>query len=152
MSMYLSFFVIISPCKRAGTFIWTNLNPLHLRILCATFRPNWLSCSGEEVRNFLNVFSLFRNYLPFEMGGPFIWEKIESPSPKDALCQIWLKLAQWFWRRRWKCEKFTDRQTTDDRGSEKKLTWAFRPGELKGGASVKTGKVLNPLVNFCKPH
>ena len=29
----------------------------------------------------------------------FIWKKIESPSPKDALCQVWLKLAQWFWRR-----------------------------------------------------
>ena len=25
--------------------------------------------------------------------------KLESPSPKDALCQDWLKLAQWFWRR-----------------------------------------------------
>ena len=37
--------------------------------------------------------------------------KLESTSPKDALCQNWLKLAQWFWRRRWKCEKFTDRQT-----------------------------------------
>ena len=22
--------------------------------------------------------------------------KLESPSPKDALCQVWLKLAQWF--------------------------------------------------------
>ena len=26
--------------------------------------------------------------------------KLESPSPNDALCQIWLKLAQRFWRRR----------------------------------------------------
>ena len=25
--------------------------------------------------------------------------KLESPSPKDALCQVWLKLNQWFWRR-----------------------------------------------------
>ena len=25
--------------------------------------------------------------------------KLEFPSPKDALCQVWLKLAQWFWRR-----------------------------------------------------
>ena len=25
--------------------------------------------------------------------------KLESPSPKDALCQVWLKLAKWFWRR-----------------------------------------------------
>ena len=38
-------------------------------------------------------------------------KKLESPSPRDTLCQVWLKLAQWFWRRRWKCEKFTDRQT-----------------------------------------
>ena len=27
-------------------------------------------------------------------------KKLEFPSPKDALCQDWLKLAQWFWRRR----------------------------------------------------
>ena len=27
-------------------------------------------------------------------------KKFESPSPKDASCQFWLKLAQWFWRRR----------------------------------------------------
>ena len=27
--------------------------------------------------------------------------KLESPSPKDALCQVWLKLAQWLWRRRY---------------------------------------------------
>ena len=33
---------------------------------------------------------------------------------KSSLCQVWLKLAQWFWKRRWKCEKFTDEQT--DRG------------------------------------
>ena len=25
--------------------------------------------------------------------------KLESPSPKDALCQVFLKLAQWFSRR-----------------------------------------------------
>ena len=61
--------------------------------------------------NFVNVFSLFRNYLPLEKGGALHLNKLESPSPKDALCQVWLKLAQWFWRRRWKCEKFTDGQT-----------------------------------------
>ena len=32
-----------------------------------------------------------------------------SSSPKNVLCQVWLKLAQWFWRRKWKCEKFKDR-------------------------------------------
>ena len=63
------------------------------------------------------VFSLFHNYLPLEKGGALHLNKLESPSSKDALCQVWLKLAQWFWRRRWKCEKFTDGRTdgqTDD--------------------------------------
>ena len=48
--------------------------------------------------NFVNVFSLFRNYLPLEKGGAYHLNKLESPLPKDALCQVWLKLAQWFWR------------------------------------------------------
>jgi hypothetical protein len=26
--------------------------------------------------------------------------KLESPLPKDDLYKVWLKLAQWFWRRR----------------------------------------------------
>ena len=50
--------------------------------------------------NFVNVFWLFSNYLPLEKGGALYLNKLESPSPKDALCQVWLKLAQWFWRRR----------------------------------------------------
>ena len=29
--------------------------------------------------------------------------KLESPLPKDALSQDWLKLAQWFWRKRFVC-------------------------------------------------
>ena len=45
-------------------------------------------------------FSLFRNYLPLEKGGALHLNKLESPSPKDTLCQVWLKLAQWFWIRR----------------------------------------------------
>ena len=50
--------------------------------------------------NFVIVFSLFPNYLPLEKGGAVHLNKLESHSPKDALCQVWLKLAQWFWRRR----------------------------------------------------
>ena len=49
--------------------------------------------------NFVNVLSLFRSYLPLEKGGAFHLNKDDSSSPKDALCQVWLKLAQWFWRR-----------------------------------------------------
>ena len=54
----------------------------------------------KKIFNFANVFSLFLNYLPLEEGRALHLNKLKSPSPKDALCQVWLKLAQWFWRRR----------------------------------------------------
>ena len=102
--------------------IWRNLNPLHPRMPCAKL--------------------LFRNYLPFEKSGALHLIKIESPSPKDALCQVWLKLAQWFWRRRWKCEKFTDRQTdgrTDgwtDRRTDRRWTTGDQKSSLELSAQV----------------
>ena len=82
-------------------FIWRNLNPLHPRMLSAKFGWNWPSGSGEEdFLNFINVFYLFYNYLSLEKVRALHLNKLESPSPKDALCQVWLKLAQWLWRRR----------------------------------------------------
>ena len=36
---------------------------------------------------------LFENWMV-----PYL-NKLESPSPKGALCQVWLKLSQWFWRK-----------------------------------------------------
>ena len=110
--MYICNFVIIPKCKK----VW----PLHLNKLKSSlprdaFCQVWLKLTQWFWRrrffNFVNVFSPFRNYLPFEMGVALYLNKIDSPSPKDALCQVCLKLAQWFWRRRWKCEKFTDRRT-----------------------------------------
>ena len=50
--------------------------------------------------NFANVFSLFYNYLPLEKIRALHLNKLESPLPKDALCQVWMQLAQSFWRRR----------------------------------------------------
>ena len=32
--------------------------------------------------------------------GPSFKNKLQSSSMKDTFCQVWLKLAQWFWRRR----------------------------------------------------
>ena len=56
--------------------------------------------------------------------------KLESHSPEDALFQVWLKLAQWLWRRRWKCEKFTDRQA-DGRTTGDQKSSSFSSVELK---------------------
>ena len=48
----------------------------------------------------LNVFLLFPNYLPFEKNVALHLNKFECPSFKNALYHVWLKLDQWFWRRR----------------------------------------------------
>ena len=52
------------------------------------------------------------------------------PLPKDVLFQIWLKKAQWFLRRRWKCEKFADgrkaTQTDDERHVIRKAYLSFQ--------------------------
>ena len=85
-------------------------------MICAKFGYNWPSGFGEEdFFKFINVFSQFRYYLALENGGALHLNKLESSSLKDFLCQVWLKLAQWFWRKR-KCEKFTTTTTTTDNG------------------------------------
>ena len=100
LSMYFRYLETIPPWKRVGPFIWTNLNPLHPRMHCAKFGWNWPCGSWkEDFLNFSNVFLLFGNYLPFKKGVGLQLNKLESPSPRDTLCQVWLKMAQWFWRR-----------------------------------------------------
>ena len=56
--------------------------------------------SEEEDFYIFNVFSLFRYYLHWKKGGALHLNKLESSSPKDALCQVRLKLSHWFWSRR----------------------------------------------------
>ena len=49
-------------------------------------------------KNFFLKFSIYFYY--FTIISPFHLKKFESLLPKDALCQVWLKLTPWFWRRR----------------------------------------------------
>ena len=48
----------------------------------------------KKYLDFVNVFSLFWCLL-LENSATLHLNKIESPSPKDAFYQVWLKLAQW---------------------------------------------------------
>ena len=99
--------------------VWINLNSLHPRMLCVKFGWNWPGGSGGEYFLILSMhFFLFSNYLSLEKSVALPLNKLESPSPKDALSQVWLKLAKRFLRRKWKCKKFTDgRQTKGDQKS-----------------------------------
>ena len=83
------YFVIISPWKRLGPFIWTNLNPLHPCMLCAKFRCKLTQWFSRRFFNFVNVISLFRSYLSLEKGIHFVHlNKIEIPPPKDTCAKF----------------------------------------------------------------
>ena len=47
-----------------------------------------------------NIFWLLSPLLPFEKDTALHLGKLEFPSPMDALCQVWIKFAQLFWRGR----------------------------------------------------
>ena len=116
-------FAIISPMKRAGSFICTNTNPLFPSMRSSKFGWNWPRGSWrDDFLNFVNAISLLSL---LEKSRALHLNKRER---KDALYQV-VQLAHWFWWR-WKCENCTDRRT-DDRRSEK-LTWGFSSAELKG--------------------
>jgi hypothetical protein len=81
--------VIILPMKRTWPFIWTN--SLHPKIICTKF--DWFWPAGSEKK-------ILIYYLPLERGNPLHLNKLESLPSKDDLCKVCLKLAWWFWRRR----------------------------------------------------
>ena len=121
-SMYFLYFIIISLWKTTWPFIRTSLNAHHSRnVLCQAWSKSAQCMVRREFSNFVRVFLLFCYYVPFERGVTLHLNKLKYPLPKDVLCLLWLKL--WFWRRRWKCEMLTDRQTdwqTDGRHAIRK--------------------------------
>ena len=78
------YFVIISPWKRAGPFVWTNLNSLYPTMLCAKLNWNWPS--GGRFFNFVVDYFLFRNYLLLQKGVVLNLYKSKFPLPKDVFC------------------------------------------------------------------
>jgi hypothetical protein len=101
-SVYFHSFAFISNRRGTIPFIWTNLNPLPKDDLCHVWLKNWPSGSGEE--DFLNdsiPFLHLCDYLPFKKKDLVLYlNKLEFSSPKDNVYKVWLKLACWFWRRR----------------------------------------------------
>jgi hypothetical protein len=72
--------------KRTWPFIWTNLNSIHPRIICAKF--DWIWPAGSEEEDFKNFQCIFTLLLLSPLGerlSPSFdrLNKLESPSPKD---------------------------------------------------------------------
>ena len=98
--MYFCYFIIIYLEKRMKPFVWTNLNPLHLIMLCVAFCWSWASGLGRFLK-FVYVFFLI-SWLSShaKKRGPS-FERNQILLHKDTLCLVWLKLDQWFWRSFW---------------------------------------------------
>ena len=76
LSMYFRYFRIISPFEKCGSFIWTNWNPLHLRIFSTKFGRNWPSSSGED------IFAISKLSILGKKAGPFIWINLNPLHPR----------------------------------------------------------------------
>ena len=101
-----------------------------------------------EKKIFKCVLSIFAFLLlfPLKMGVAFQLNKHKSLSLKDNLCQIWLKLALWFWKR-WKCEKFTDTRTGS--GEEDSFQIIFTIYQL---SSLLVLRLNKPRMSFTQRY
>ena len=91
-------------------FLVLHLNKLESPSTKDVLCQDWLKLAQwfwrRRFLNFVNVFLLFPIYIPLEKAVALHLNKLESPSPKDALCQVWL----------------TDRRTTGDQKSSLELS------------------------------
>ena len=80
--MYSSYFIIIPPWKRAGPIVWTNLSPLHLKMLCAKLDEIGPVVLEKKIFfYFVNVFLLFRIISSWKRAGLFIWTNLDPLYP-----------------------------------------------------------------------
>ena len=84
--------------------------------------PSLIEIGLLVLKKIFNVFLLFCDYLPLEKCNPLHFNNSESPSPKDDLCHVWLKLAQRFLRRSQKCISLQTDGRTDDQNSSLELS------------------------------
>ena len=80
-------------------FIWTNLNPLYPKMRCVRFGWHWPPWFWR--RRFLNssMYFCFFEIISLGKSGALHLNKYEFPSLKNAFCQVWLKVVQWFWEK-----------------------------------------------------
>ena len=71
LSMYFRYFVIISLWKRAGPFIWTNLNPLHPRKFVPSLVANGSVVQEKKIFWFRKCFCYFLIISPWNKAGTF---------------------------------------------------------------------------------
>ena len=92
--MYFYYFAIISGLRKVWSFIWKNWIIFNQWCFVSSLVENGQWFWRRRFLKVLKVFLQFPNYLPFEKGVALHLYKLESPSPKNALCPVSLKLDQ----------------------------------------------------------
>ena len=85
----------------------------------------------EKILNFVNVFLLFHFYLPLEKIEPLHLNKLESQSPKDALCKFGWNWPSGSWEedeneKSLQTDGQTDRRTDDGQQAIRKAHLSFQ--------------------------
>ena len=111
-------------CKSFSLFIFARNLTKFYSLPCMLF-PNLVEIGPAALEKIFKLSQyIFKILLLSSLGNTHL-NKLEFLSPKHALCQVWLKMAQWFWISRWKCEKFTDGRQAFRKGHLSfQLTWA----------------------------
>ena len=113
-SMYVCYVYIISLWKRAwSTLHLKKLKFVHPRepkdVLCRV----WLKLAlWFWIRSFRQCIFVMTLLSPLGIGRDLLFEQIWIPFTQGYFAPGLLKLAQWFCRRKRKCEKFTTKTTT----------------------------------------
>ena len=139
LSMYFCYFEINSPWKRGASFeqTWIPLAQGCIVPSLVKIGPEVLEKKIFKIRQFFFAISLLS---PLWKGRELHLNNL-SPNTQEYFVPSLVKIGQWFWRRRYKCEKFTTTQTTTttttttttDNGKlwSEKHTSEFSSGELK---------------------
>ena len=88
--------LFISPWRRTWSFVWKkNLNSHRRGMFCG---KSGCEISPMALRIGIKVFLTSMNYFAIFFSLIRVWF-CESSSPKNALCQVWLKFTLGFWKR-----------------------------------------------------
>ena len=133
--MYFFYFAIISTLRRAWPFIWTNLIPLHSRLLCAKLVEVGSVVLKKSFKSFQCIFIISQLSPLWERCGPSFaktWIPFTQVCYVPSLVEIGLvvleKMKIWKVYRRtdgW-TDRRKDRQTDNGRQVIRKAHWSFQ--------------------------
>ena len=126
-----SLFLSYLPLEKSGPFIWTNLNPLHLSMLCAKFDWNWPSGFGEDFLNLSMYFCYIVIISPWK-GWTLSYEQTWIPFTQGCFVPSLVEIGPVVLEKKMKMWKVYDNNDYDDDGQRTILIRkAFGSCELK---------------------